>query len=96
MMNTSVVSGRIYLLVISILLSLTTYASPFEDTVSFESPLAAMSGIYTVNPAQAVSATNFVRIGQADTALMTNGINGAVTSINAGFFLLKEVQITFE
>ncbi len=41
-------------------------------------PAVAMSGIYTVNPAAAVSSTNFIRIGQADTAMMNNGISGPV------------------
>ncbi|MBC7536318.1 MAG: hypothetical protein H7258_11555, partial [Ferruginibacter sp.] len=60
----------------------------FNCTVSFaknnppvpagEAPTVAMTGIYTVNPAAAFSPTNFIRIGQADTAMMTNGISGPV------------------
>ena len=40
---------------------------------------AQLNGLYTVNPAQPSSATNFQQIGEANTALMNNGINGPVT-----------------
>jgi parallel beta-helix repeat protein len=40
---------------------------------------AQMSGIYTVNPAAAASATNFQTIVAANTALQTNGISAPVT-----------------
>lgn len=38
----------------------------------------AVSGSYTVNPALASGGTNFKRIGEVDTFLMTRGINGPV------------------
>ncbi|MEP6676398.1 MAG: hypothetical protein ABJA78_14650 [Ferruginibacter sp.] len=66
---------RICLLAVLFCLSL-NFAFAGNNT---DKPLAAMSGIYTVNPVGGVTATNFLRIGQADTALMTNGISGPVT-----------------
>jgi hypothetical protein len=38
----------------------------------------AISGSLTVNPALASSTTNFKRIGEVDTFLMTRAINGPV------------------
>ncbi len=50
-----------------------------NNSSNSNAPTVAMIGVYTVNPAAAPSATNFIRIGQADTAMMTNGIAGPVT-----------------
>ena len=67
-------------IVITTLIVSNASASPFTDSVTntTSQPLVAMSGIYTVNPAQPATTTNFIRIGQADTALMNNGIAGPV------------------
>jgi hypothetical protein len=68
----------LFALVISLCSTLSSSAGIADSTAS-DHPTAAMNGIYTVNPAAAVSSTNFIRIGQADTAMMNNGIDGAVT-----------------
>ncbi|MCY7291082.1 MAG: hypothetical protein LH615_02770, partial [Ferruginibacter sp.] len=41
--------------------------------------LGPMSGIYTVNPAAAATPFNFIRIGEADSAMMARSIVGPVT-----------------
>ena len=47
--------------------------------LSFSSAFSqAVSGSFTVNPALASGGTNFKRIGEVDTFLMTRGINGPV------------------
>ena len=56
-----------------------SFANNPADSLAKNAPTVAMAGIYTVNPAAAFSSTNFIRIGQADTAMMTNGISGPVT-----------------
>ena len=56
-----------------------SFANNPADSLAKNAPTVAMAGIYTVNPAAAFSPTNFIRIGQADTAMMTNGISGPVT-----------------
>jgi len=38
-----------------------------------------LSGTYTINPSAPISATNFQKFRQIDTALMNNGVNGPVT-----------------
>ena len=57
--------------------SMISCASPSDPGT--DHPTTTMSGIYTVNPSGGITATNFIRIGQADTAMMTNGISGPVT-----------------
>ena len=58
--------------------SIASFAGNVCDSAKVNAPTVAMSGIYTVNPAAGVSTTNFIRIGQADTAMMNNGIDGPI------------------
>lgn len=51
----------------------------FFCMLSFSSVFSqAVNGTFTVNPAAATGGTNFRRIGEVDTFLMTRGINGPV------------------